>query len=195
MQSLSLLLLVNCLASVISIRVLIPLQVSQPATSVALPFIRSLELVWVSRVRKTLLSRFAKIRKPATDGRERKCSSLTKVSKVTDFSLFTRRQILLVSMVDGDLFDKLAEIGSILRKSPLPFGGIQVGLETFIGKETLANCSTPDRCYRRLFPAPPCDQVRLCKVCIRSYILAQNYPANVQFDSGFPTERSRFVDS
>lgn len=32
----------------------------------------------------------------------------------------------IVSMVDGDLFDKLAELGSILRKSPLPFGGIQV---------------------------------------------------------------------
>lgn len=33
----------------------------------------------------------------------------------------------LVSMVDGDLFDKLAKIGSILRKRPSePFGGIQV---------------------------------------------------------------------
>jgi len=29
-------------------------------------------------------------------------------------------------MVDGDLFDKLARIGSILRKSVEPFGGIQV---------------------------------------------------------------------
>lgn len=31
-----------------------------------------------------------------------------------------------VSMLDGDLFDKLARIGSILRKSTAPFGGIQV---------------------------------------------------------------------
>lgn len=31
----------------------------------------------------------------------------------------------LVSMVDGDLFDKLARIGSMLRKSVQPFGGIQ----------------------------------------------------------------------
>ncbi|RXW21685.1 hypothetical protein EST38_g4179 [Candolleomyces aberdarensis] len=31
-----------------------------------------------------------------------------------------------VSMVDGDLFDKLAKIGSILRKSSVAFGGIQV---------------------------------------------------------------------
>jgi len=29
-------------------------------------------------------------------------------------------------MVDGDLFDKLAEIGTLLRKNPKPFGGIQV---------------------------------------------------------------------
>jgi ATP-dependent DNA helicase PIF1 len=34
---------------------------------------------------------------------------------------------LSVSMVDGNLFDKLAKIGSILRKKPMqPFGGIQV---------------------------------------------------------------------
>lgn len=32
----------------------------------------------------------------------------------------------VVSMVDGDLFDKLAEIACIIRKSPLPFGGIQL---------------------------------------------------------------------
>ena len=31
-----------------------------------------------------------------------------------------------VSMVDGDLFDKLSQIGSILRKTEEPFGGIQV---------------------------------------------------------------------
>ncbi|GLB43418.1 putative DNA-dependent ATPase and 5'-3' DNA helicase required for the maintenance of both mitochondrial and nuclear genome stability [Lyophyllum shimeji] len=31
-----------------------------------------------------------------------------------------------VSMVDGDLFDKLARIGSILRKKVEPFGGIQI---------------------------------------------------------------------
>lgn len=32
----------------------------------------------------------------------------------------------LVSMVDGELFDKLARIGSIMRKRTDPFGGIQV---------------------------------------------------------------------
>jgi ATP-dependent DNA helicase PIF1 len=33
----------------------------------------------------------------------------------------------LVSMVDGDLFDKLAIIGGLIRKKPnIPFGGIQV---------------------------------------------------------------------
>lgn len=29
-------------------------------------------------------------------------------------------------MLDGDLFDKLAQIGSQIRKNPMPFGGIQV---------------------------------------------------------------------
>lgn len=29
-------------------------------------------------------------------------------------------------MLDGDLFDKLAEIGSAIRKLKEPFGGIQV---------------------------------------------------------------------
>jgi hypothetical protein len=29
-------------------------------------------------------------------------------------------------MLDGELFDKLARIGSLIRKSPEPFGGIQV---------------------------------------------------------------------
>jgi hypothetical protein len=36
-------------------------------------------------------------------------------------------RLYAVSMVDGDLFDKLARIGSILRKKVDPFGGIQVG--------------------------------------------------------------------
>lgn len=29
-------------------------------------------------------------------------------------------------MIDGDLFDKLARVGSIIRKNVEPFGGIQV---------------------------------------------------------------------
>lgn len=32
----------------------------------------------------------------------------------------------IVSMVDGDLFDKLSAIGAQLRKNPKPFGGIQL---------------------------------------------------------------------
>lgn len=35
--------------------------------------------------------------------------------------------MLSVSMVDGELFDKLAKIGCLLRRSDKPFGGIQVG--------------------------------------------------------------------
>lgn len=30
-------------------------------------------------------------------------------------------------MVDGDLFEKLSKVGSIVRKHHDPFGGIQVG--------------------------------------------------------------------
>lgn len=40
-----------------------------------------------------------------------------------------RTKVLIIdeiSMVDGDLFDKLARIGSLLRKSVEPFGGIQI---------------------------------------------------------------------
>lgn len=32
---------------------------------------------------------------------------------------------ILVSMVDGDLFEKLSKVGSIIRKHNDPFGGIQ----------------------------------------------------------------------
>lgn len=35
-------------------------------------------------------------------------------------------------MVDGDLFDKLARIACILRKSSEPFGGIQVVDNTYL---------------------------------------------------------------
>lgn len=35
-------------------------------------------------------------------------------------------------MVDGDLFDKLARLGSILRKKTEPFGGIQVMFHAFV---------------------------------------------------------------
>jgi hypothetical protein len=31
-----------------------------------------------------------------------------------------------VSMVDGELFDKLGKIGQVLRRNPAPFGGLQV---------------------------------------------------------------------
>jgi len=35
----------------------------------------------------------------------------------------------LVSMVDGELFDKLAKIGSRIRRCIEPFGGIQVRID------------------------------------------------------------------
>ncbi|KAL7411629.1 hypothetical protein BDY24DRAFT_128087 [Mrakia frigida] len=44
-------------------------------------------------------------------------------------SRWTRTKVLIideVSMVDGDLFDKLAKIATILRRDQAPFGGIQL---------------------------------------------------------------------
>lgn len=35
-------------------------------------------------------------------------------------------------MVDADLFDKLAQIGSRIRKNPAPFGGIQVHIPVLL---------------------------------------------------------------
>ncbi|OAX41516.1 hypothetical protein K503DRAFT_484995 [Rhizopogon vinicolor AM-OR11-026] len=46
-------------------------------------------------------------------------------------SRWLRTKVLIVdevSMLDGELFDKLARIGSLIRKSSDPFGGIQVRL-------------------------------------------------------------------
>ena len=37
-------------------------------------------------------------------------------------------------MVDGELFDKLARLGSMLRKDPKPFGGIQVIISLLLGR-------------------------------------------------------------
>ena len=65
-------------------------------------------------------------------------------------------------MVDGDLFDKLAKIGSILRKSPVPFGGIQVR-----SPETLVDTSLTEKIgyhHRRLLSTPPCDKKWLSEI-------------------------------
>ncbi|PIL25209.1 hypothetical protein GSI_13098 [Ganoderma sinense ZZ0214-1] len=54
-------------------------------------------------------------------------SKVQKNKKAT--ARWLRTKVLIideVSMVDGDLFDKLAQIGSRIRKNPAPFGGIQV---------------------------------------------------------------------
>jgi hypothetical protein len=63
--------------------------------------------------------------------------------------------VRLVSMVDGKLFDKLAEIGSLIRQKPTPFGGIQVRIG-------LCTCYRSDQRellgyhYRRFLSAAPC---------------------------------------
>jgi hypothetical protein len=45
--------------------------------------------------------------------------------------------ILLVSMINGILFDKLEALSSIIRGNTLPFGGLQVGDLTSI---SVTNC-------------------------------------------------------
>jgi hypothetical protein len=65
--------------------------------------------------------------KPAQGGVGLKSLSSTKVSASLLRTPYVT--VLLVSMVDGGLFDKLAEIGSIIRDKPEPFGGIQVCID------------------------------------------------------------------
>lgn len=48
--------------------------------------------------------------------------------KFTDSNAFFE----LVSMIDGDLFDKLARIACLIRKTTKPFGGIQVRLRVLL---------------------------------------------------------------
>lgn len=55
---------------------------------------------------------------------------MTKVRPSLQFHIASAEE-RLVSMVDGDLFDKLARLGSILRKKTEPFGGIQVMVHAF----------------------------------------------------------------
>ncbi|OJT10895.1 ATP-dependent DNA helicase PIF1 [Trametes pubescens] len=62
-----------------------------------------------------------------TENHEQLASKVRKNRKATTRWLRTKVLIIdEVSMVDGDLFDKLARIGQIIRKRPEPFGGIQV---------------------------------------------------------------------
>ena len=72
-----------------------------------------------------------------------------------------------VSMVDADLFDKLAFIGSQLRKNPVPFGGIQVHIPTCLqcAYPGIELCHTPGRRHRRLLPAAAGhERRRVCEV-------------------------------
>ena len=48
-------------------------------------------------------------------------------------------------MLDGDLFDKLAEIGRRIRKSEDPFGGIQV--RRLAQLSSLVSCPVAGRCH------------------------------------------------
>jgi len=85
-------------------------------------------------------------------------------------------------MVDGDLFDKLARIGSILKKNLEPFGGIQAGL--FCCPATHVECRITlflvgDR-YGGLFPAPTRHEgKRSAQIRIRSSTLEPGNQADI----------------
>ena len=66
---------------------------------------------------KKASARWARTKVLIIDEGRKSCCSLVRVCILTWY---------LVSMIDGDLFDKLAEIASIIRRKPEPFGGIQV---------------------------------------------------------------------
>ena len=67
-------------------------------------------------------------------------------------------------MVEGDLFDKLARIGSLLRKDARPFGGIQVRDSSVrVNDIAITRClqfSTIAYRHWRLLPASSSGEVR-----------------------------------
>jgi len=71
-------------------------------------------------------------------------------------------------MLDGDLFDKLAQIAQILRKNPKPFGGIQACFEIMIWLFTheFTACS-----YGGLLSAST-SYSGSCNLCIQCQMLA-----------------------
>ncbi|KAJ2918646.1 hypothetical protein MD484_g1770, partial [Candolleomyces efflorescens] len=81
-----------------------------------------------------------------------------------------------VSMVDGDLFDKLAKIGSILRKSPVPFGGIQVII-------------TGD-----FFQLPPVTKSGSVKFAFEAELWAESIKYRFNLTKVFRQRDQRFVD-
>jgi len=77
------------------------------------------------------------------------------IDEGTEFvlSLFLWVDHSLVSMIDGDLFDKLEEIGRRMRKSKDPFGGIQV--RQLAQLSSLVSCPVAGRCHWRFLPVTP----------------------------------------
>ena len=94
-----------------------------------------------------------------------------------------------VSMVDGDLFDKLARLGSLLRRDARPFGGIQVGLDTLNAlcfSDLVAGCGN-----RRFLPTSSrTRETEGRQVRFRGRVLASSPQKDLQSDQGVPTERS-----
>lgn len=70
-------------------------------------------------------------------------------------------------MVDGDLFDKLAEIGSKIKKDPRPFGGIQVCffVQHYCSPMTDGEIVLGDS-NRRLLSAPASSEISCGQVCV-----------------------------
>jgi hypothetical protein len=105
-------------------------------------------------------------------------------------------------MVDGDLFDKLAKIGSILRKKPMqPFGGIQVGLSiaSFLTFSSIRGMlkhttfSSDCRHWRLLPTSSRPKRRRATHVRVRSADVERDDISVGQFESSVSAERSEYV--
>lgn len=63
----------------------------------------------------------------------------------------SRGLVLQVSMLDAELFDKLAEIGKVIKKKDKPFGGIQVSRRSPSAREQVRHL------IHHVGPSPACD--------------------------------------
>ncbi|KAF7309033.1 ATP-dependent DNA helicase PIF1 [Mycena kentingensis (nom. inval.)] len=100
-------------------------QVLLRATLAASPSIRSPASGLESRKWRSSATRSGRTRKPRRGGKGPGCSLSMKVRVLlTTLSAFQNHSV--VSMLDGDLFDKLSRIAGMLKRSTAAFGGIQL---------------------------------------------------------------------
>lgn len=111
----------------------------------------------------------------------------------------TVRPVNSVSMVDGDLFDKLGKIGQMLRKNSLPFGGLQV--------RRLSPLSSQTQTLTNLFPSvsqvvicgdffqlPPVSKGDTCKFAFEAQLWKEAITRTVNLTQVFRQKDQKMVD-